>query len=400
MSFNLLDSVKGILGNDLISNAAALFGENATNTQKAMSGIVPSVLAGILNKAGSGDVGGIYNLAKSAADSGLAANMNGLLANTTLLSKGADMLKAVFGNKMSDVTNTIASFAGIKSTSAASLLSIAAPAALGALGDHAKSTNMSMNGMLSFLNTQKESIQGALPAGLDLAGALGLSNIGNIGSKLTGVAGGLKQTSEKQSGSKKWLIPVIIVGLIALAWFILRKPTAADPVQIAPVAADTVKAALPSAAAIKVKLPDGIELNAYKGGIEDQLVSFLANDAEKADKNTWFDFDNLNFESGNAIITPESEQQLGNLSAILKAFPNAVLKIGGYTDKTGDSIANLKLSQARAEEVLNTLKKSGTNAMQLESAEGYGSQFAKAPTDASDMEKQKDRRIAVSVRKK
>jgi len=40
-------------------------------------------------------------------------------------------------------------------------------------------------------------------------------------------------------------------------------------------AADTVAAvvAAPVRESLKVKLPDGVELDAYKGGIEDQLVS-------------------------------------------------------------------------------------------------------------------------------
>ncbi len=38
----------------------------------------------------------------------------------------------------------------------------------------------------SYLNTQKESIMSALPSGFNLAGALGLSSIANIGTTMTG----------------------------------------------------------------------------------------------------------------------------------------------------------------------------------------------------------------------
>ncbi|MEO5636709.1 MAG: OmpA family protein [Chitinophagaceae bacterium] len=404
MSFNLLDAVKDLLSSDLIANAGTMFGENENNMQKAVSGIIPSVLAGILNKAGSGDAGGILSMAKNAAGSGILSNIGGFLGNTDLVSKGADMLKGVFGDRMSDVANMISKFSGIKSTSAASLMSAAAPAALGALGKHAAETNMNANGLLSFLGTQKDSIMNALPSGLNLAGALGLTSLGSIGNKLTGIAGEVKDAAEKVRPKQNWLIPVLIIAAIALIWFFMRgRNHTPDTTQVTAASTDTVITAMPAAPApaiVKVKLPDGVELDAYKGGIEDQLVNFLNDPSKQADKDTWFDFDNLNFETGSAIITPESKKQLGNIAAILKAFPKAIIKIGGYTDKTGDSLSNIKLSQTRAEAVVAALKTSGTGVSQLSAAEGYGSQFAKVSADAPDADRKKDRRIAVSVRKK
>jgi outer membrane protein OmpA-like peptidoglycan-associated protein len=151
---------------------------------------------------------------------------------------------------------------------------------------------------------------------------------------------------------------------------------------------------------VKVKLPDGTELDAYKTGIEDQLVSFLNNPASVPGKDVWFDFDNLNFKTGSADITEESKVQIQNITAILKAYPKVKIKIGGYTDKTGDSLSNLKLSQGRADAVEKALKASGVNIAQLTGAEGYGSQYATIGASASDEERMKDRRIAISVRAK
>jgi outer membrane protein OmpA-like peptidoglycan-associated protein len=151
---------------------------------------------------------------------------------------------------------------------------------------------------------------------------------------------------------------------------------------------------------MKVKLPDGSELDAYRSGIEDQLISFLNDATSKPGKDVWFDFDNLNFKTGSADITDESKVQIQNIAAILKAYPKVKIKIGGYTDKTGDSLNNLKLSQSRADAVESALKASGVNAAQLVGAEGYGSQYATVSASASDDERKKDRRISVSVRAK
>jgi outer membrane protein OmpA-like peptidoglycan-associated protein len=151
---------------------------------------------------------------------------------------------------------------------------------------------------------------------------------------------------------------------------------------------------------VKVKLPDGIELSAFKGGIEDQLVLFLNTPSSVPGKDVWFDFDNLNFKTGTADVVEESVAQLNNIAAILKAFPKVKIKIGGYTDKTGDSLNNIRLSQNRADTVKTALIKSGTNTSQIEGAEGYGSQYATVAASASDEERKKDRRISLSVRAK
>ena len=154
------------------------------------------------------------------------------------------------------------------------------------------------------------------------------------------------------------------------------------------------------AESVKVVLPGGIELDALKGGIEDKLVAFLNDASTKGGKDVWFNFDNLNFKTGSAELTQESYSQVQNIAAILKAYPKLLIKIGGYTDKTGDSLTNLKLSQARATAVFEGLKKMNANEKQVAGAEGYGSQYAKAAADAPDEERTKDRRISLGVREK
>lgn len=152
----------------------------------------------------------------------------------------------------------------------------------------------------------------------------------------------------------------------------------------------------PTRESLKVKLPDGVELDAYKGGIEDKLVAYL-NSNEGVDKHKWFDFDDLNFETGSAVITAASQKQVQNIAAILKAFPKVTIKIGGYTDNTGDSLANVKLSQERADAV--TVKLKETAAPQLEQAEGYGPTHFVAENDTEE-NKRKNRRISINVKAK
>jgi K(+)-stimulated pyrophosphate-energized sodium pump len=71
------------------------------------------------------------------------------------------------------------------------------------------------------------------------------------------------------------------------------------------------------------------------------------------------------------------------------------VKIGGYTDNTGDAAANLELSRKRAEAVRNQLEEMGIDAKRI-SAEGYGAQHPIANNDTAEGRMQ-NRRIAIRV---
>jgi uncharacterized protein YidB (DUF937 family)/outer membrane protein OmpA-like peptidoglycan-associated protein len=153
----------------------------------------------------------------------------------------------------------------------------------------------------------------------------------------------------------------------------------------------------------EVSLPNGTKLQAYPGGIEDQLLKFIQSDEYKNGtaatlKDKWFNFDDLNFKFGTTELVPESKRQLDNIVAILKAFPDVKIKIGGYTDKKGDDAANKPLSGDRAKAVKTALEKAGVGA-QVPEAEGYGEEFATVAETASDEERKADRKTSVRLLK-
>jgi len=419
MSFNLLDSVKGLFSNELVSKAAASLGESEDGIQKVLSGAVPSVLAGLLGKASSSEgASGILNMAKDAVGSGILGNLGGFLDanNGGLLEKGGGMLKGLFGDKVNGIINLLSSHARVKQSSVSSVLSMAAPAALGTLGKHAADNNLSAGGLMNFLSSQKSAIINALPAGLSsISGMVGLGYPGNgLSSVVNKTSDSVQQNDIAPSEYSKTnyrLLFTILFGflLVGLAIYFFKgsdqnKSASTVPtVDTTAVKKDT--AAVPvmpvGLESIKVNLPNGAELDADKAGIEDRLVAFLSTEYSKlgADslKNIWFDFDKLNFKTGSADITPESQKQVENLTAILKAFPAAKIKIGGYTDKTGNEEDNKKLSDARAKAVKAALDKGGV-AGQVISADGYGSSFAKYAASAAETDRIKDRHVSVSVR--
>ncbi len=144
---------------------------------------------------------------------------------------------------------------------------------------------------------------------------------------------------------------------------------------------------------------NGMKLNIASSGnpVEPSLLDFIESD-RGADKETWFDFDRLLFETGSAKLKSESGEQLENVAEILKAYPAVNVKLGGYTDKTGDPAANLKLSTDRAQSVKKSLADLGIDQSRLE-AEGYGEEHPVASNDTEDG-RAKNRRISIRVTKK
>ncbi len=148
---------------------------------------------------------------------------------------------------------------------------------------------------------------------------------------------------------------------------------------------------------VDIVLDGGVTLKGAATGVEKSLVDFIKDSAKAVDKTTWFNFDRLAFATGKAELDMGvSKAQLDNVVAIMKAFPNATLKIGGYTDNVGDAKANQKLSQQRAEAVMAALAAAGVDKKRLE-AEGYGAEHPVCAANDTDECKAQNRRIAVRV---
>ncbi|MBN8860171.1 MAG: OmpA family protein [Sphingobacteriales bacterium] len=407
MSFNLLDSVSGLFNHDLVSKIASSLEESEGNIQKALQAAVPSVLTFFLEKAGTADgAQTLLSVARQSADSGISGRLVELFQNGGSSRPGlSDIAARILGDKSDSISSLIARFSGIKGLSVTALLSAIAPAALDKLGSYAFANNLGAAEVGSLLASQKESILSAIPPGFNLASVPGIGSLAGVGSKSSTLsAETAAHTSHnappETTRKSNWLVPAFwAIGIFVLLLYIFRScgaehiPAAAhedkEHTEILP--------AEPVRESLKVKLPDGTELDAYKGGIEDNLVAYL-NSNEPVSKEKWFDFDNLNFETGSATITAASLKQVQNIAAILKAFPKVKIKIGGYTDNTGDSLSNVKLSQERADAVSAKLKEFG-HGSQLEAAEGYGPTHFVAPND-TEANKKKNRRISINVREK
>ena len=79
---------------------------------------------------------------------------------------------------------------------------------------------------------------------------------------------------------------------------------------------------------------------------------------------------NIYFQTGKAILRPESEETLNQVLRFLENNPSMRLEISGHTDNTGSLRINQKLSRDRASAVVNYLVGKGIPQEMLES-KGY-----------------------------
>ncbi len=77
------------------------------------------------------------------------------------------------------------------------------------------------------------------------------------------------------------------------------------------------------------------------------------------------------FESGSDVVTSESRAVIVNIAELLTQFPGVPVGIEGHTDSSGESVANLRLSQLRANSVRDSLTELGVAAERLNSY-GFG----------------------------
>lgn len=427
MALNIIDLIKGQLGPALISQSATQFGESESGISKAISALLPAVVGGMANNA---DKPGVLDAIMGSTSNGMLGNLLGGTSNNSLITT---VLTAIFGDKVADITNAVSTFSGVNNSTSNSLLNMVTGATLGSVGKYAADNNIGASGITNLLQDQKGIVSSLLPAGLSLA-SLGVGNMfGTQEAEKVTVSsydqpkvevnrGGdthshpTPDNNNNEGGSIwKWLLPLLLLGLAG--WFLWNNYNKDKTEEV--VTTDNTEMVADSTAGMvndsammvtPVKEVTDIDLNGkmikgYANGMEASMITFLKSDSYKnaaddaALKENWYDFDNVNFKIGSATeLEAGSEGQIQNLAEILKAYPDAKIKIGGYTDMTGDAAKNKALSQQRADFIKSELGKLGV-AAQVVGAEGYGSEFAKVPATASNEERAADRKMAVRFTK-
>jgi OOP family OmpA-OmpF porin len=401
MTLNLMEAVSGHISPDLVQKAATASGESPEGTRATMLGAVPTLFAGLAHGASTpAGATGILALVTRAATKPKEIGGQGLLAS-------------VFGARADGVTESLASHGGVRSSSAAGILALLGPLALGAIGKEAASKGLSGGGLADMLFSHKKAIidNPNLPKGL--AGALGLGSLSELGGSAAAVCGPTVSTVETTRPEKtvvektkerirepipepkrpsKWpimLLPALLLGVLAL-WGLsnmfkgrpqvpevnTENPTMRQGVQErqGPAAEPSPPAGAPAAPQLTAPTMAAPEVAHPESALPDAK---------------------LHFDVASTQLTPDSKEGVDALDSYLKSNPTAVIHIEGFADSTGDTAANDALSKNRAEAVKNMLVSRGIDSDRIETS-GMGQSNPVAPNDSAP-DRAHNRRVEVTL---
>ena len=411
MGINLIDFVKSQIGHTVTTKAAELLGEKEAAMQKALDILLPSVLGGMVNQAttlsGADNLLGFIN--QGGFDGNLFNSLSSLLGTGSetqgLLKKGSPFVHTLFGKKVGDITQWVATQTGIKTGSATNLLYLAAPILLSAVSKNIYN-NPTATSLVSLLGSQIPMLKNAIPA--TLLPILGLTQLKldspppNISQKsILDIPKSLSASDEKPLPKRllPW-IALLAAALIGLYFLRIYKTPLPDVPTTTPVIDSTMTALPPVPIATvtndKILTLADSELKVKTGSFLDLLYTTITD--ANADLSKSIILDNVNFEKYKTELTDSSKIQLDDVAKILTAFPNVEIKINGYTDSRGDASENKELSRGRAASVKLYLASKGIPRARLTS-EGFGQAN---PIENNDTEagRAKNRRVETVVTKK
>ena len=102
------------------------------------------------------------------------------------------------------------------------------------------------------------------------------------------------------------------------------------------------------------------------------------------------------FDVDKATLKPDLQTSLAKIAGILSVYQELDVSVEGHTDNTGTAEHNMKLSEQRAQNVLDFLVKQGIDGKRL-SAKGYGMTMPVAD-NATKEGRQKNRRVDLVIK--
>ena len=426
MSTSVIDILKNLVTPNMLNTAGPALGLPADVAGRGLSELVGQYLSALVHQSGDRDaMANIADMANAVSRDTSGINdvktlLAGGIPSTMAVLAGNRLMGSLFGVWQSSVVHKIAGALGVAPVASSSLFNLAAPLVLSALSKRLGGavTGSALAGLLTEERGSLLGGLGSLASGPAAPAKASAAAAPAAVAKKAPVAAATATAAPPREGrdtglfaSFLWLLlPLAFIGW--LAWQKLNEQPAETPapppaaeVAPAPAPAAAVQpapaAVEPSPASIqlgRIALASGTEIEAAADGVEMKMVNFINDPNATIDKNIWFSFDRLSYETGSSNLTADSKAQVDNIVAILNAYPAVKIKIGGYTDNVGDPQANLDLSGVRATRVMEAIVAAGIAADRVE-AEGYGDQYPVAD-NATDEGRAQNRRTAVSVRAK
>lgn len=341
---------------DILQKISTEINQPIEKTKVGLKSVIPTLLMGIVNKGSTPE--GAETIVNMASRHTTPMNVS---ADSDTLKEGNEFLMGIFGNNLSNTVSGLGVSTGMNTGSISKMLGMAAPLVMGAIGSKIKNEKMNASSLMSFLGQQKSSLMALIPSGL--GGLTGMQN---------------RVTEEKTSVWPK----VVLLGLIvaAVVWllntFAFKKP--------APLVMEQPTSSLPAEASATATQSIG------------SLQEFM-NSSAAAGTLRRFRFENLNFQTGTTTLMNGAENELNQIAFTMKTFPNATVRVEGFTDNIGNAAVNQTISNKRALAVKAELVSRGVRADRIQ-AVGMG-QINPISSNDTAQGRAENRRIEFVVKK-
>ena len=394
---SILTELRRLISPELLSEVAHQTHESESTVASAYDAAIPACAATIANRSNDGGfMNQLVNLATGIpADSdptGAAMRLVSSPAATDASTAAGSWLSMLFGQHRAGITSNIADYAGIRQSSATSLLMTCAPLVLGYLGRLIRTHNLTATTLAERLRGEQSEFVSALPAGFEMPGIVRTP----AHAAMDDAARFREPRREEQRDSFAFPLTALLAALAVggMLWWGISSSRPREVARVnvpspAPSAVGTAGTIAP-APARAVPTPPSFRFPA--GSFEDRMAKYLASPGTGSMN---IDLDRVEFISGSSRLTPRSRAQIDRLATVIRAYPNSTIVVAGHTDNRGRDAANLKLSQARAESVAKALTDGGVASSRVR-AEGYGSQKPVAD-NSTPRGRAKNRRVTLEV---
>lgn len=402
---NVLDALRDTVGYGLSKHTADFLQEEEVATTTGINGTFSTLLAGLIDKGSSKKGAKEIFKAIENQDTDIVNHIDRIFKRSPqtvngLSNIGTRELPVFLGNHQREAGNLIAEKSGMKRKATSKLMKIATPFLLAVLGKKVKEDNLDADGLMNFMNGQKEHVKSGLPSGM--IDVLELKSFGWTKKEVVEEVVEKQPATPKKEKPKKvkeeviveetiakdvrstpastgwlrWFLPILAIACL-IGYLVFRSGCGGTVEKAASTVATTTQTAVKETTEVvtntlgkvneaALKALDNISFAA--GSVGSQMMDFIKAGSSGEGR---FRFNNLNFASGSAVIDGESRIEVDNLSSILKAYPEVNIVIEGFTDSTGNADANVSLSQQRADAVKSRLLEAGINDSRI-ATKGFG----------------------------
>ena len=420
---------------EVINKAAMYVEESAPKTQKAIEGLGLTLLGGLLKRITSEiGVNQLYNyIQKGDYDgkltAGLASTLKDPAQTHTLITHGNDTISHLLPAMKSSIANMISSYAGIRNSSAVSLLGLTSGIVLDVLGKHVRDGKMDADALATALFEQRDEFVQKVPDSLmpQLVEKVGLQQI------VAGIAVPARRIAPVQPVSRSTGAPTIpispsyevatndgdgnsslskigifvliaaVVGVIGYMIYYnsrnqslndqdaLPSPTSTTDVSESDTVArsmdvpvDTTQRAVPrtTTTVVGTTSPPATPVAPAAGGgaLASQLKNYMAD--ATAPKGRTFPLSAVTFQPGSTSLTPSSTPVIMDIANFLKANPAAQIRLVGYANDAQGAVTNKSLSFKRVNSIKSMLVAQGIDYIRVD-AIGLGTGVKIKPGDST-----------------